>query len=469
MITLYDDLSENNELEEPGQFDLFKVIITTKVGHVDIKSMVESFNLYESIFKTFVTGDITLLDRVGFANTSNITGTEPVYIEFGTKGSTFRIKSSFIVTKIKNKEKINENTSRYTLSLVAPEMLTDARTKISRSFDGKYSDMVKDIYTDYLSSGNPLWLEETHNNNRTIIPNKSPVDAINMIAQFSLAKTAANANFLFFQTTKSFHFRSISEMIRNDSIKPEGLTFRVEKERPSLDVPISEKFTRAIEFEIKSNGDILRHTAIGTYGSSLIKHNLRSKNWRKVPFSFHEVFKFGTNTKFIKINDYPASPDGPVTEDKKNLSDFPESYVNMVSGSEEHQYQTYYDTAQFDKLDYENTILQRKSEMNSMNLQRAKLTIPGMSGLQAGDVISMFVPKPKASSGLSGESIEEDKTVSGKWLIESIAHQVSEKYYCELMIIRDSVPNSQKEYKEFNYPDSTPKIIDVSPMGSSNK
>jgi hypothetical protein len=34
------------------------------------------------------------------------------------------------------------------------------------------------------------------------------------------------------------------------------------------------------------------------------------------------------------------------------------------------------------------------------------------------------------------------------------------------MIIRDSVPNSQKEYKEFNYPDSTPKIIDVS---SSNK
>lgn len=468
MITLYDDLSENNELEEPGQFDLFKVIITTKVGYVDIKSMVESFNLYESIFKTFVTGDITLLDRVGFANTSNITGTEPVYIEFGTKGSTFRIKSSLIVTKIKNQEKINENTSRYTLSLVAPEMLTDARTKISRSFEGKYSDMVKDIYTDYLSSGNPLWLEETDNNNRTIIPNKSPVDAINMLAQFSLAKTADNANFLFFQTTKSFHFRSISEMIYIDLIKPEGLTFRVEKEQASLSVPISEKFTRAIEFEIKSDGDILRHTAIGTYGSSLIKHNLRSKNWRKVDFSFHEVFT-DWDKKFIKINDNPISPDGPVTEDKKNLSDFPESYVNMVSGSEEHQYQTYYNKPQFDKLDYENTILQRKSEMNSMNLQRAKLTIPGMSGLQAGDVISMFVPKPKASSGLSGDSIEEDKTVSGKWLIESIAHQVSEKYYCELMIIRDSVPNSQKEYQKFNYPDSTPKIIDVSPMGSSNK
>ncbi len=40
-MTIYLGISD---LEEPGQFDLFKVIITTKVGYVDIKSMVESFN-----------------------------------------------------------------------------------------------------------------------------------------------------------------------------------------------------------------------------------------------------------------------------------------------------------------------------------------------------------------------------------------------------------------------------------------
>ncbi|MEO2147520.1 MAG: hypothetical protein ABGW56_00530, partial [Flavobacteriaceae bacterium] len=180
MITLYEDLVQNTELEETGQFTLYKCTISTKVGVVNVIKMVESFNIYESIFKTFVTGDLTLLDVDNFLNIANITGTEPVNIEFSTKGSKHRIDVDLIVYKIKDKEKINENTNRYTLSLVSPEFLTDIRTKISKSFDGTYSDIVKNIYSNFLSSGTPLWLQKVNNSNRVIIPNKSPVDAINM-------------------------------------------------------------------------------------------------------------------------------------------------------------------------------------------------------------------------------------------------------------------------------------------------
>ena len=469
MRTLYKDLEDNTELQEPGQFEVLSSVIMTKAGGVDVMPMIESFNIYESIFKTFVTGNITLLDRVNFINTVNITGTEPITIEFRTKGSNHSVNVNLIVSKVKNKEKVNENITRYTLSLVSPEFIKDSRTKISRSFDGKYSEIVNTIYSTYLSSGVPLWLESTNNNNRVIIPNKSPIDAINMLAQFSLAETADNANFLFFQTTKSFHFRSISEMIYLDQVQSEGITFRAEKEQVSQEIPVVQKATRAIEFEVKSDVDVLRHTALGTYGASLIKHDIRSKSWRRSEFSYHDTFSFDSDKNFIKINEFPISPDGPVTEDNDNLSDFPESYVNMISGAEEYQYQTQQNIPEFEKLDYENTILQRKSEMNSMNIQRAKLSIYGMSGIQAGDVVSMFVPLPDATSGLSGGHKAPDKKLSGKWLVESVAHQVTEKYYCELSLIRDSIPIEQTPYTKLNYPDSTPKIIQASPMGSSNK
>ena len=470
MITLYDDLVQNVELEEPGQFTLYECTIRTKVGPVDVTKMVESFNIYESIFKTFVTGDLTVLDVENFLNIANITGTEPVKIKFSTKGSKHRIDVDLIVYKIKDEEKINENTNRYTLSLVSPEFLTDIRTKISKSFDGKYSDMIKIIYSEYLSSGTPLWLESTDNRNRVIIPNKSPVDAINMISQFSISETADNSNFLFFQTTKSFHFRSITEMIDLDLIKPEGLTFRIEKGEVSPLVSIASKATRALEFEIKSDLDILRHTKLGTYGSTLIKHDIRGKIWRESEWSYHDSYVIKNDGKnYVKIGAFPVSPDGPVTQDKENLSDFPKSNITMISSAEEHSYQTVQNIPEFEKLDYENTILTRKSEMNGMNFLRAKLKIAGMSGIQAGDVISIFITTPYSSHSLEGGVKDKDEKLSGKWLVESVAHQVSEKYYSILMLIRDSVPEEQTNYVALNYINSTPEIIDAPTSGSTNK
>jgi|LWDU01.1.fsa_nt_gi hypothetical protein len=455
-MTLLTDLEKNNTLEEPGQFEIIAVAIQTKVGDVILTEIIESFNLYESIFNTFVTGDITIIDRKNFVNQANITGTEPVYIKFRTKGSKYNVNVRLAVSKIKNKEKINETSSRYTFSLVSPDFFTDMRTKISKSFEGTYSDIVKNIYTDYLSSGVPLWLEETDNNNRVIIPNKSPVDSINMLSQFSRTSLSANANFLFFQTTKSFHYRSISDMVDLDDSK---ITIRVEKEQAQKDVIIARKATRAFEFEVKSDADVLRHTSLGTYGSTLIKHNIRSKDWGVSIWNYHDAYLGDTEADYIFVNDYPMSPTGPVDIDGGNLSAFPNSSITMISSAEEYSYQTLQDIPDFERLDYENTLLARSAEMFSVNLQRAKLKIGGMSGIQAGDVIRMNVPKPDVKGTLKGGKSERDDKVSGKWLVESVSHQVKDKYYCIIMLIRDAIPEPQTSYTAIKYPEQTPKIV----------
>jgi hypothetical protein len=453
-LSLNADLLNNSFIEEPGQFEITKCEIKSKIGIFDLTHMITALNLYESIFKTFVTGEIFLLDRDETVSKLSITGTEPISLEFKTLGSKYSVNVDLIVSKIKDKEKFNNNTIKYTLSLSSPDFLTNIRTKISRSFDGSYSDIVERIYTDYLSSGVPLWLEKTKNSNRIIAPNKSPIDVINMICQFARSSNSHNADFLFFQTTKSFHFRSVVEMIYLNGIRPEELLFKIEEHQPSLDIPIASKYMKVIDFEVKSDTDILKHTAIGTYGSSLIKHHLRSKTWKKHDWNYHDTFK-NDDIKSLSLNEYPITPDGSVTSDRKNISEFPDSNVSLVTGSEEYQYQKNLDHPEFQRLDYINSLLQRNSEMKSLNLQRAQLKVSGMSGLQAGDVINL--------------RYDGSESISGLWLIESLSHQISDKYYCVLMIIKNSNASEILEYSELNYGDSTPEIIDASPMGSSNK
>jgi hypothetical protein len=82
-----------------------------------------------------------------------------------------------------------------------------------------------------------------------------------------------------------------------------------------------------------------------------------------------------------------------------------------------------------------------------------------MSGIQAGDIIKIKYH----------DMIGENTKLSGRWLIESVSHQISDKYYCVLMIIRNSVKGAQSEYTELNYPESTTEVIIASPSGSTNK
>jgi hypothetical protein len=490
------DILENGEIDEPGQFEIIKATIftshkknTPEVNEeVDITSMIVSFNMYESIFNTFVTGDITLIDTHDLINgVLEITGTEPLYIEFGTLGSTYPIKMPFIITKVKESEKINESTIKYTLSLIPREFLTDARTKISRTEDGAYSDIVKRIFENDLKSESTLFIESTGKNNRLIFPNISPVDSINMISQFAQTTTSMHgSDFLFFQTTKSFVFRSVEDMIWNYSIskKDSSLEFRTGDTPPMNPdrntTVLKSQFEHVIDFKLLSGFDTLRHTSIGSYNSSLINYDFRSKTWeRPKPYNYHKAYSEGgfdeddneTTVRIMPVSEaegnFPITPhtkDEGATEDFQNMSGYPDAEINMVSSAGVYQYQDEPDDRPFAEINYNNFAVNRKARFNALNLQRAKITIYGISGIQAGDIIDMSIPKsnPEARS-----TPEEDKFLSGPWLIESVAHQVRDNYTCVLIVIRDSIPQKLKSYPKNIVSDGTPKIIDI-PVGSDS-
>jgi len=475
------DLSNNSELTEIGQYSFFEgdfgCFIKTKNsssfnevlsdGFLEITDMVDNIYIYESIFKNFITAEISIIDRYDIISKLDITGNEFVKIKFGTKGSEYPIDMILVLSKIKNKNEFNPQFTKYTFSLISEGFLKNQRTKISKTYTGSFSSMVESIFLDDelgFPISDTLFLEDTvSSKNRLIIPNISPVDAINMIASFSVGEMYDNATYLFFQTTKQYQFRSTASIINaigsSKNFLKFGHAFTVKKEIPKLS-SISEKMMNISEFEMLNDFDILKSTSIGSLGSKLIEHDI----YRKAIYTREfEVLrdKYGGSDKYINLNENYIYPQGSVAKDNKDLSSFINSYINVVSSARADQYADNIgqesERTQFDKLPYDETILNRNSELTSLMINRAKIKIPGISGLQPGDIIKI------AKSVFINNEHVEDKKLSGLWIIESISHQVGEKYFCIMYIIRDSYDKEYSDSYTFENisVESDPRITDT--------
>jgi hypothetical protein len=244
----------------------------------------------------------------------------------------------------------------------------------------------------------------------------------------------------------------------------------VEKEKLSLTSSSNtDKMLRAIDFKVETDVNIIQHTAIGTYGSTLVSHNIHAKTYDISTWNYHEQFK--KIDAITKIASHPITPDGFIDEDRNNLSGFYDSEVNMISTSREKQYTADPYKGTFQPLDYSGTVLQRKSELAASTMLRADLTIAGMSGIQAGDIITMNINKADSVSGIDPSSVSgKDEKLSGPWLIESVAHRIKGlKYFCVLKIARDSTNMERTPYSALNYAEKEVEFIIASGSGISNR
>jgi hypothetical protein len=447
--TLADDLLNNKKLEEGGQFEIGKCFIVTKHGEIDISKMISSIYVWEHMFRAFITAEVTVIDTRDVLTGTEMTGTEPVHLEFRTLGSAFPIAINMIVSHIKKRKKIKEIANEYTFSLISPEFLSNQRVKISTCYKDGPKEAIKDIFFNRLGSKQKLWLEDTDNNNKIIIPNKSPIDAIGLLSQFAKSKEG-NASYLFFQTTKSYHYRSYAGMI---NAKNQGLSFTKASEDPVPNQTPLAKCSRMLGFDVDSDVDVLKQTKLGTYASRVIEYDICNKSIIPTTLDYHNDAFDGS---ILKLGEFPITPDGPVDEDKNNLSSFSNSKVELISAARTANFRKYDLSAAHESgathLDHENK-KNRLTEINSMLIQRAKIKIPGISGIQAGDVIGINILRPAATDATGETPPELDEKLSGNWLIESVAHNlvVKDKYHCIIYIIRDSVGIKQTDYELLNY------------------
>ena len=105
-------------------------------------------------------------------------------------------------------QQINEGTQTYTLHFASREFLRNIRTRVSEAFEGTIDQMVYKILGDenYLDSRKRLFFQKTRNQDKIVVPNLRPFEAIKMLAKRSLADDSKSAGYSFLSDNERVSF-----------------------------------------------------------------------------------------------------------------------------------------------------------------------------------------------------------------------------------------------------------------------
>ena len=449
----------------------------------DINFKVLEFNIYESIFSSSVTGSAVIADTQNLIGNLPIQGTERLAFKLASLGETGLENTidcseatghPMHIYKLTNKQQMSDYSETYTLHFASREFVRNLRTRVSKSFDMRMDQAVDSIFVDpkFLDSRKVLYKQQTRNQDKICIPNLTPFDAIGLLAKRALPEKTEGAGYLFYETTKGFHFRSWESLCVDEVGQPREpiQKFRfvqvpvdrfgheiLNKDGKALD-NVMEGYMNIESYKFLNNfHDVAANTALGTYGHRVITHNIYDKSYREDDYHYHNQYHTTAHTEGA---DNPAITSSPVDYDivddpnrsvnqQKGVSDWPESRVSVQPTT---RFAHGDDTGNFGTDVGDDGVLegQRVSQINQIHSgTRLQMTIKGQSWLQPGDLVQFDI-----------QSVQDRDTVamldplySGKYIITHIRHRVAVNEYIQVLeCVKDGVANpigsTHKSYTE---------------------
>jgi hypothetical protein len=437
-----------DEIAFAGDYNLAHIDLFNHKGEaLDLKNIVQELNIYESIYKNALTGSIVVADANNFIGKMDIQGLERLSFKLETPGvhtkelsidASMETGEPFHVYKISDRKQLNQNLTLYTLHFASREFMRNLRTKVSQAYSGTLDSAVMSIFQDknYLDSRKHLYYEPTGNNDKIVIPNLRPFDAINMIAKKALPQKSHGVGYYFYETTKGFHFKSWENMCSSNGVSPRRpkQTFyymQMKIDDPDIEDKIGHEYKSVESYRFINNfHDVAANTALGTYGHRVITHNMFDKTYNESDYNYHT--QFGSSIHADYENNYTdegkhAVVDSVVDYDNlTNVSDYPESRVSLQSSTKflhDDDVGMYGIDAFLDG----STTAQRVSQKNQVvHGTTLKLLVKGQSYIQVGDVIE-FNLRPQDTNK---ELIDvKDHRFAGKYIVTKIRHKVSNSEY----------------------------------------
>lgn len=448
-----------SDLQFAGEFLLEECkLLTTKGLELDLSALVENINIYEDIFSMTVSGDILFKDTNNLVLNAPIIGEEKLLLKIQTPQQSPKMHNDdatsvidYVTTplqvyKINTVAGAGDQALMVSLNFTTQESFRNQISKVSQSYKGDPSEIIDKILRDqnYLDSTRKLFVEPTANHVKMVVPNKKPFMAIQHLCEISNSKEHKEApSYLFFETTKGFHFRTIDGMCSKDArmVYKENIPNQLSTQGTIDPVKNLETIN---EFTVLSTKDTIYNMSEGFYSSKLRVHDLYNKTLKDYDFNYLENFEKDTHTDGAS----PIISKATDARTQKGLSEYPDTklYVSTTSATK-HFYESQDYPYQSDNLD--KTLQRRKSRMRQ--LQRGiklQLQVPGQTYSQAGDIVELQIGATSASTG-----DKLDKQLSGKHLVTTIRHEFNFGADPRHQMYMETVKDSLEE----DFPDAGPQ------------
>ena len=425
----------------------------------DISASVVSLDIYESIFQNTITGTVRLKETHGYPEYFPLVGTEFLFIEFVIDylGEERIFNRVFRIRKIGDQSFPKNEEREYTINLVTPEFFQSMSSRMTKRYTGTCAEAVKEIMETRLQIEDKriYAAEKTSGTIDVLIPNYTPLQAINYFTAISLTEEVPYAsNFLFYETLDGFYFRSIRGILQQYSAGNEVATFQVNANKLTGAQVIDEAqaFSSIIQIHQKNTLDVLTDATSGVLRSRMLHLDFFARKFTESDSRYTETFKTYKDDHLAQYPLYPDNFDQSIDRNTKlftTLSD---------TSSTESAYRKQNEGKVPPRRRHESDVL-RNRQLREIQHLRTVLEVPGQPNLRAGTVIILNYPSTRLIEGESenlSAAAHQNPTPfhSGRHLVTKVRHNLVQistgvmEYRMHIEATRDSLGSPLIGYEE---------------------
>jgi hypothetical protein len=418
-------MQSNQTIRFAGDVNVEQITITSTNGFTqNITNQVVGVELFEDMFSPFLSGNIIVKESLDLINLIPLVGEEFVKIKINTpsfQGVGQVIDNDFYIYKMSDIEITGDKNKVYRLHFISPESIVDVNKRISKSFSGKVTDIVKEIVNNQtygFETKKFLNLEDSTNNTKYVSNFWSPVKNINYLADNSVS-IDNDPNYLFFENRTGFNFISLTRLYKQPSTQLfiNDAWLRDNDPGGGSRRNVEEEYKRIIEMSIPNGYNYMENARSGMYASKIITYDILTKKYASKHYNISDNWKPGNN-----LNPYPLVSNKHI--------DNPWSTIIRETN--------YYNN--FDKYkDVTNnkTAQKRISQMLQAEGNRIEIVVPGRTDYTVGQKVEVKLYKSQPTSKEDTDFI--DQVYSGYYLIAAVNHFFTrEKHECRMELIKNS-------------------------------
>ena len=418
-----------------GTYELLQFKLTPIAGDapsegVDLRNIVHTWSLNESITSGHIRGSAKVYDSKGVFYEFPIRGQERLQIVYKDFKGTELTEELFIysVTDVKPASNTDDNTLEYVLHFVSWGKFFSERFSIRRCIaEGTggtrtylpISDQVEIVFRDYYfkdgqGTQKEIEIHETDGESKLIIPNMTPEEAMHLMSRNGYSAQFQSNMFRFFESREKYWFANVEELV----------TFAEPSQRFFYssgmidDTPEGQlvKLQQIISLDLGTPVDTFRQLKGGAYFRNVEELDFQTRTINRFEYNHLDEFKNFTypdvsgNLKLMHtddmINDHLNNPTTTYVIKDYADADLPNATAIRP--------RTYYGEI------YNN----KGAALENYGATRIRIQIFGTNEVFAGNVIAIDIPKIKVNN-------EEDFSRSGNYLVESVENVFFENTYMQ--------------------------------------
>ena len=441
-------------LKAVGDFELVKAEMITSSGLiVDLSASILNITIFEDTTMTAVSGDILLQDSFALTSLGPIIGQEYLKLKIQTPTLTDEeeiidfTENVFIVNSLESRVEAGNNVQVYVLNFTSSEIVSNQRTKVSRSLKGSYSNIVKTMLGE-VDCKKKIYVEPTSGNKRIVAPNVRPFDIIKMATKEAVSKFFSNSSYLFFETLKGYHFRSIASLYGQPSKQEYTSYIKGTGTNKGGSEDVQRELGNILDFEIVDSGDTLVNYTTGVYASNLIVHDIFSKSYKKYQYGIFNNFRKEKHiTSHHKPDDFPIFSHLAVDDKGRTVEDFPaRTFVTSASiGSGfDAQHTTENNTSPYTAPNAQDWLQRRTSQLVQLEQGLVvNILTHGNTVVSAGDIVKLDIPYNASFKTTKNE--KNDRFFKGMFFVKRLRHDfdfTNKKHQTLMTLVKDSIEES---------------------------